>query len=414
MPGERLPWPQMIGFGMQHVVAMFGATFLVPLLTGFSPSTTILFSGIGTLIFLIVTKGRVPSYLGSSFAFISPVIASMGADKNIALALGGIAAAGAMLVVVGVIVDRAGYDWINRLMPPAVTGAIVALIGLNLAGVATKNVTVHWGYAAVTLTATVLSITFLRGFLGRIAILIGVIIGWVVSALTGGLDAKAVQAVWDAPWFGLPEFNYPQFTLGPVLLMLPVVFVLIAENTGHVKAVAEMTRQPLDASLGKAYTGDGIATMVAAFFGGSGTTTYGENIGVMAATRIYSTAAYVVAGVTAIALGLVPKFGMLILTMPLSVLGGVTLVLYGMIAMMGFRIWVDKGVNFHRMDNLVPAAVALIAGSGNLTWAPAEGYTFEGISMGTVLILVLYHFMHRFNSSRDRVELYEEAPVVRR
>ena len=394
LPNERLPWPQTIGIGMQHVVAMFGATFLVPLITGFPPTTTILFSGVGTLVFLLVTRNKIPSYLGSSFAFISPVIASMGADKNMGLALSGIFAAGLLLFVIGLIVNQVGHQWINRLMPPVVTGAIVALICLNLASVAAKGAASNWGYSTLTMLVILVIAATSRGFLGRISIFAGVLVSWVIAAVTGGIDPKSIAALQDAAWFGLPPFTHPTFAIGPILLMVPVVLVLIAENTGHVKAVAEMTGESLDASLGRAYMGDGLATMIAGFFGGSGTTTYAENIGVMAATKVYSTAAYIVAALFAIVLGLCPKFGALILTMPLSVLGGVTTILYGLIAVLGARIWVESKVDFKRNVNLMPAAIALVVGAGDFTLAFSKEVSFGGIALGTVAVLVAYHLMN--------------------
>ena len=409
-PSERLPWTQTIGIGAQHIVAMFGATFLVPLLTGFPPATTILFSGIGTLLFLVITRNKIPSYLGSSFAFISPVIAAMGAGKNMALALGGIVVTGLLLFLVGLLVNKVGHSWINRLMPPVVTGAIVALIGLNLAGVAGTNFFKNPVYALLTVVSILLIAVLFKGFAGRISIFLGVLIGWVVAAMTGGIDPAAATALQNAAWFGLPPITTPEFTWAAALLMLPVVLVLIAENTGHIKAVAEMTGENLDKSLGRGYMGDGAATMLAGFFGGSGTTTYAENIGVMAATRVYSTAAYAVAGVGAILLGLCPKFGALILTMPLSVLGGVTTVLYGLIAVLGARIWVENRVNFHLNENLMPAAIALIVGAGNFTWMVNSDLKFEGIALGTVAVLASYHLMHAING-RSHVELFDEKPV---
>ncbi|PID31040.1 nitrate reductase [Candidatus Saccharibacteria bacterium] len=409
MPSERLPWLQTIGIGMQHIVAMFGATFLVPLLTGFPPTTTIFFSGVGTLIFLIITRNKIPSYLGSSFAFISPVIAAK-TGGGMGAALAGIVAVGFLLFAIGLVVSRVGHGWINRLMPPVVTGAIVALIGLNLAGVAGQNFFADPIYALVTVLSILLIAAWAKGFASRISIFLGVLVGWVTAALAGGVDPKAVQALHDAAWFGLPEFASPVFSWAPILLMLPVVLVLIAENTGHVKAVAEMTGEDLDKSLGKAYMGDGASTMLAGFFGGSGTTTYAENIGVMAATRVYSTAAYVVAGLTAIGLGLSPKFGALILTMPLSVLGGVTTVLYGLIAVLGARIWVENRVNFHKNENLMPAAIALIVGAGNYTWAVNNDLAFEGIALGTVAAIAAYHIMHAVSRSSAN-DLVAEAPA---
>jgi len=391
-PDERLPWPLTIGIGMQHVVAMFGATFLVPLLTGFPPTTTIFFSGLGTLLFLLVTRNKVPSYLGSSFAFISPVVAAK-AHGGMAAALGGILVTGAVLALVGLLVNRVGSRWINKLMPPVVTGAIVALIGLNLAPAAKNNFVLQPGLALVTLAAILLIMVLFKGFIGRLSIFLGVVVGWIAAWIFGDLDGTKTHALSTAHWLGLPTFTAPHFTWNAITLIVPVVIVLIAENTGHVKAVASMTERNLDKSLGKAYTGDGLATMLAGLGGGSGTTTYAENIGVMAATKVYSTAAYVVAGLFAILLSLSPKFGALILTMPGGVLGGVTTVLYGLIAVLGGRIWVEGKVDFRNPANLMTAAVALIVGAADYTWTHGD-LSFNGIALGAVAAIVVYQVMH--------------------
>lgn len=407
-PEERLVWPMTIGIGMQHVVAMFGATFLVPVLTGFPPTATIFFSGVGTLIFIAMTVGRgqrlgLPSYTGSSFAFISPVIAAK-SGGGISEALSGIIAAGAVLFVIGLLVDRFGSGLINILMPPAVTGAIVALIGLNLAPTAWANYVKQPWTATITLAAIVLATVLFRGFWGRISILIGVVIGYLVafpqhqlSALNDNLGA--------AKWIGLPDFTAPTFSWHAIALIVPVVVVLIAENTGHIKAVASMTDRNLDRSLGRAYMGDGAATMLSGLGGGSGTTTYAENIGVMAATRVYSTAAYVVAGLTAIALGMVPKFGALIVSIPIGVLGGATIILYGLIAVLGGRIWVEGRVDFKTPVNLFPAAIGLILGASNATWtSPGGSVSFNGIAIGTFATIVIYQimfFLARYGSEKD-------------
>ncbi|MCQ9342455.1 uracil-xanthine permease family protein [Corynebacterium kozikiae] len=386
-PEERLSWSRTIGIGMQHVIAMFGATLLVPTITGFPVNTTLLFSGVGTIIFLLITKNRLPSYLGSSFGFIAPLMASQ--SQGIGAQLGGVLAAGLALIAVGFIVKAMGRKVIDAVMPPAVTGAIVALIGLNLAPSATQN------YAAQPLVATITMLAILgitvagRGMLARLGILIGVVIGWVFAALTNNLSEGAAEAIAQAPWVGLPQFHSPQFTVSAVLVTLPVVIVLIAENVGHVKAVSEMTGRNLDDLAGDALIADGLATTLAGGFGGSGTTTYAENIGVMAATRVYSTAAYWVAAFTAIGLAFVPKFGALIFTIPSGVLGGAAVVLYGLIGMLGVRIWQDNKVNFNNPVNLTTAAVALVAGIGNLTLS-VFGVELEGIAWGSIGIIVLY------------------------
>ena len=395
-PDERLSWPRTVGVGVQHVVAMFGATFTVPLITGFPPATTLFFSGLGTLLFLVITRNRLPSYLGSSFAFIAPVLAAK-AGGDIGPALGGILVAGAALALVGVVVQLAGARWIDALMPPVVTGAIVALIGLNLAPVAwdgggNGGVKAQPLIAVVTLVAILLATVIFRGFLARLSILLGVVVGWVLAAVLGQLDPKAVTGLKEAAWVGLPDFHAPSFSLRAVVLVIPVILVLIAENAGHVKAVAAMTGRNLDKEMGRAFLGDGIATMLAGSGGGSGTTTYAENIGVMAATRVYSTAAYWVAGVAAVLLGLSPKFGALILTVPAGVLGGATTALYGLIAILGARIWIENRVDFHDPVNLMTAAVAVIIGAANYTLTAGD-LSFSGIALGTAAALVIYHGM---------------------
>ena len=277
-PDERLSWPRTIGIGMQHVVAMFGATLLVPTLTGFPVNTTLLFSGLGTIIFLLITRNKVPSYLGSSFAFIAPLTASQ--QYGVGAQLGGVLLTGVTLILVGIIVEWAGKRVIDAVMPPAVTGAIVALIGFNLAPTAVSNVETQPWVAGVTLLTVVVVTVATRGLLSRLSILIGVLVGWLFAAMTGGLGEDALQTIADAPWIGLPQFHQPEFHVSAVLVTLPVLVVLIAENVGHVKAVSEMTGRNLDDMQGRALIGDGIATTLAGGFGGSGTTTYAENMGV--------------------------------------------------------------------------------------------------------------------------------------
>lgn len=386
-PEERLNWPRTIGIGMQHVIAMFGATLLVPTLTGFPVNTTLLFSGVGTILFLLITRNRLPSYLGSSFAFIAPLAASE--QYGIGAQAGSILVTGACLMVIGFIVKMAGRKVVDAVMPPAVTGAIVALIGLNLAPTAASNFQTQPVVAAVTLLAIVLCTIAGRGMISRLGILIGVIIGWIFAAVTGNLSEGAAESIADAEWIGLPDFHTPEFNFSAIAVALPVLVVLIAENVGHVKAVSEMTKHDLDDLAGDALVADGLATTLAGGMGGSATTTYAENIGVMAATRVYSTAAYWVAAATAIALAFIPKFGALIFTIPSGVLGGATLVLYGLIGMLGIRIWMDNRVNFNNPVNLTCVAIALVAGIGNLTLT-VFGITLEGIAWGSVGIIIAY------------------------
>ena len=400
-PDERLPAGQTIALGIQHVVAMFGATVLAPLLMGFDPNVAILFSGVGTLIFFVAVGGRVPSYLGSSFSFIAVVIAATayagsGANANIPLALGGIVAAGVLYAAIGLVVMKVGYAWIEKLMPPAVTGAIVAVIGLNLAPIAVKGIAggaFDTWIGLATIVAVGLVAVRAPGLARRLPILLGGLAGYLLYALLAngfGL-AKAIDfsAVVAAPWFGLPKFAAPVWNAQAIALIAPVAIVLVAENLGHVKAVAAMTGQNLDPYLGRAFLGDGIATIVAGFGGGTGVTTYAENIGVMAVTKIYSTLVFVVAAVTAIVLGFSPKFGALIGTIPGPVLGGLAIVVFGLITATGGRIWVQNQVDFARARNLVTVAATLTIGAGDLA-LKIFGFTLGGIGTATFGAILLY------------------------
>ncbi|HLS04637.1 MAG TPA: solute carrier family 23 protein [Actinomycetales bacterium] len=387
-PEERLAWPLTIGIGMQHVVAMFGATFLVPLMTGFPPATTLFFSAIGTVTFLLLTANRLPSYLGSSFAFIAPIQAAT-TSGGMGAALGGVFIAGALLAGVGALAHFAGTRWIDALMPPIVTGTIVALIGFNLAPAAWGNVEQAPITAIITLTAIILITVLFRGIIGRLSILLGVAVGYIAAVWRDEVDFSDVK---EAAWIGLPEFTAPVFQISVLGLFIPVVLVLVAENIGHVKSVAAMTGRNYDALAGRALLADGIATVFAGSGGGSGTTTYAENIGVMAATRVYSSAAYYVAAATAFILSMSPKFGELIATVPAGVLGGAATILYGMIGILGARIWVQNKVDFSDPINLTTAAVALIIGIANFKWLPGD-LEFEGIALGTAAALGIYHVM---------------------
>lgn len=398
-PDERLAWPLTIGVGVQHIAAMFGATFLVPIITGFPPSTTLFFSGIGTLIFLALTKNQVPSYLGSSFAFLAPIAAAQ-ASGGIAVALGGVVATGVLLAIVGLIVNAVGIGWINWLLPPIVTGSIVMIIGLNLAGAANNNFKAAPVTAIVTLVSVAIIGAVSKGFLGRISIFGGIIIGYAFAALQGDINFDGVKA---AKWFALPTFTSPSFDVNAILLFLPVVLVLIAENVGHVKAVAAMTGKDLDGQMGNALIADGVATTLAGAGGGSGTTTYAENIGVMAATRIYSTAAYWVAGIGAILLSLSPKFGAVLSATPAGVLGGVGVALYGMIGVLGAKIWIENKVNFSNSTNLFIAATTLIIGIADMTWKRGD-YSFGGIINGTLVAVVGYQLLRALNKAAGKAE----------
>lgn len=396
-PEERLNWPATFAIGAQHIVAMFGATFLVPIITGFPVSTTLLFSGIGTLLFLLITRNRLPSYLGSSFAFLAPITALNGGNAldsplQITQALVGVLVVGLLLAGIGFLVQAVGSGWIDKLMPPVVAGSIVALIGFNLAPAAWNNFNLDPVLATITLSATILFSVLFRGFLGRISIFLGVIVGYLVAVFTGKVD---FQPIADAAWVGLPDFHLAAVTDADawkfVPMFLPIVLVLIAENIGHVRGVATMTNDPsINKHTGRALIADGLATTLAGGFGGSATTTYGENIGVMAATRVYSTAAYWVAGFAAILLAFSPKVGMIFNTVPAGVLGGVTTALYGLIGVIGIKIWVDNRVDFSRPVNQYTVAVSFVIAVGGfaMKW---EGFELGAIVIGTIAALLIYH-----------------------
>ncbi len=404
-PDERLTYPRTIGIGAQHVLAMMGSTLLVPAITGMPASTTMFFSAIGTALFLTITRNRVPSYLGSSFAFIAPLAAAGVNAGNgeldaatIGRGLGGILLAGILLAIVGLIVTRFGAGWIDRSMPPVVTGAIVALIGLNLAGAAKNQWNASPWTALVTLAATLIAMVAFKGFISRVAILFGAVVGGVFSAIRGEwttpLDSfggeTAVDHIANASWFGLPTFHTPTFDGSVLVAFVPVVIILIAENIGHLKSVSAMTDRNLDPETGRALLADGTATIIAGLGGGSGTTTYAENIGVMAATRVYSTLAYWAAAAVALLLSLVPKFGAMVSVIPQGILGGLSTLLFGLIAILGARIWVENKVDFTKPVNLVTAAVALIVGTADYT-ATAGSMVFNGIALGAIAALVIYH-----------------------
>lgn len=424
-PDERLPWGKTIGLGAQHVVAMFGATFVFPLLMGLNPQLAVMMSGVSTLIFLIVVRNRVPSYLGSSASFVGVATAIYAAGGNPSHVTGAMFWCGVCLFIVGLIIHFMGSGAIHKALPPVVTGAVVMLIGFNLAPVVAK---VYWPqdqWTAFIVMAVVIGLSVgLRGFLGRIAIFLSLIVGyllsWVEDLTLGpitrtGADGQPVTALrvdWSkvqaAPVIGLPPmtdlatwrfgspdnvvgFHLPSFNLAFALVALPVTIALIAENTGHVKAVAEMTGADLDPYMGRAIAGDGATSMLATLLGAGPTTTYAENIGVMAATRVYSTAAYVVAAVVAILFGLSPKFGAIISATPGGVLGGITVVLYGMIGLLGAKIWKENQVDFGNPVNLVPVAAGIIIGVGDVSLKFSPSFTLSGIALGTIVTVVAFH-----------------------
>ncbi|MCV2491151.1 NCS2 family nucleobase:cation symporter [Geodermatophilus sp. YIM 151500] len=425
-PEERLSWPRTVGIGAQHVVAMFGATFVFPIVMGLDPNLAIMMSGIATILFLLIVQGKVPSYLGTSASFVGGVAAVRAQGGDSSDVVGAILVSGVVLALVGLVIHFAGVHVVNRVLPPAVTGAVVMLIGFNLAPVAAS---IYWPQdqwvALATMVFVIVCALALRGFLARIAILLGLVFGYVLSVLldvtvgeitsptaTGEVLTREridFAAVGDADWFGLPDLTAPSFSFNFSLLVLPAVIALVAENAGHVKAVAEMTKRDLDPVMGRAIFADGVGTTVASAFGGSPTTTYAENIGVMAATRVYSTAAYYVAAVVAILLGLVPKFGALINIVPGGVLGGITVVLYGMIGLLGAKIWKENRVDFANPINLVPLAAGIIIGIGNVTLTFTETFSLTGIALGSIVAVAAWHLARALAPAEMKAALTREG-----
>ena len=450
-PTERLSWGRTVGLGAQHVVAMFGATFVFPLLMGLNPQLAVMMSGVATLVFLFAVQHRVPSYLGSSASFVGVATAIYTAGGDPADLTGALFVVGLTLFMVGLIIHFAGARVIHKALPPVVTGAVVMLIGFNLAPVVAS---VYWPvdpWLAFTVMLIVIALSIgLRGFMGRIAIFLSLIIGyvlsWVFDLVLGPLQRVAedgtvteqLRVNWapvaEANWFGLPPvsdlanwtygatdnvvgFHLPSFSFAAIIVALPVVIALIAENTGHVKAVAEMTGEDLDPVMGRAIAADGAGSMIATLVGAGPTTTYAENIGVMAATRVYSTASYVVAAIVAIGFGFSPKFGAVISAPPSAVLGGITVVLYGMIGLLGAKIWKENGVDFGNPLNLIPAAAGIIIGVGDVQLPLGDGFSIGGIALGTIVTIGVYHLARiiaprEMRESADGASLIYDAPGI--
>ena len=437
-PDERLSWGRTVGLGAQHVVAMFGATFVFPLVMGLNPQLAIMMSGIATICFLLIVQGKVPSYLGTSASFVGAVVAIRAQEgATSATVTGAILVAGVVLTLVGVAIHFAGSAVLHKVLPPVVTGAVVMLIGFNLAPVVAN---IYWPQdqwvALLVMTFTIVCAVAFKGFVSRIAVFLalvfGYVISWVFDKVFGQItsyDAAAGKVTThfrtnfdnlaSQPWFGLPPsttmgpdgkeivgIHAPSFSIAAILLVLPAVIALVAENTGHVKAVAEMTKTDLNPSMGRAIAADGVGTVIASSVGGSPTTTYAENIGVMAATRVYSTAAYYVAAAVAIVFGLSPKFGALVASVPGGVLGGITVVLYGMIGLLGAKIWKENGVDFGNPINLVPVAAGIVIGIGNVSLVFSDSFSLGGIALGTIVAVGAFHLARAVAPAelRDRAD----------
>jgi uracil permease len=393
---------QWLTLSLQHLFAMFGATILVPYLVGLSPSIALISSGIGTLAFLMITKWQVPAYLGSSFAFIAPIIAAKTAGGPGAAMIGSFLA-GLVYGIVALVIKKAGYRWIMKLLPPIVVGPVIIVIGLGLANTAVnmamnnpdgKYSFTYFSVALVTLAATIVCSVFLRGMLSLVPVLAGIIVGYVYALIVGVVDfSKVAEAKWfEMPDFLLPFVDYPvHITWDIVLLMVPVAVVTLSEHIGHQLVLSKVVGCDLiqKPGLHRSILGDGTATMISALIGGPPKTTYGENIGVLAITRVYSV--YVLAGAAMIAIifGFVGKVTALISSIPTPVMGGVSILLFGIIASSGLRMLVDSRIDFGDKRNLVISSVILVIGIGGAVLKVTEQFQIQGMALAAIIGVIL-------------------------
>ncbi|CAG9611102.1 Uracil permease [Bacillus rhizoplanae] len=403
---------------IQHLFAMFGATVLVPFLTGLSPAVALISSGLGTLAFLLITKGQVPAYLGSSFAFIAPIITAKAAGGPGAAMLGGMMA-GLVYMLIALAIKKSGSNWIMNLLPPIVVGPVVMVIGLGLAHTAVdmamnnadgKYSFTHFSVALVTLAITIICSIFGRGFLSIIPVLIGIIGGYTFAYVQGLVDLKPVI---EAKWFDVPDFVVPFVTYTPefswkiVLVMVPVAIVTVSEHIGHQIVLGNVINKDLieKPGLHRSIMGDGIATFIASTIGGPPNTTYGENIGVLAITRAYSVYLFVGSAILAIMFGFIGKISALIHSIPTPVMGGVSILLFGVIASSGLRMMVDEKTDFGDKRNLVIASVILVIGIGGAVLHIGQSFQVEGMALaaivGVILNLVLPKLKQKQQQSKN-------------
>lgn len=399
---DRVPVAKAIPLGIQHFMSMFGSTVLVPFLTGLSPSLAIMCSGIGTILYLLVTKGKIPSYLGSSFAFITP-IAMVAQSQGVGAVGGALIVTGLVYVIVAGIIKVAGTGWLDFILPAPVVAPVIVVIGLGLSATAIKMAFFNGGYdsgapfnyegfavAALTLAVSIVFSTCFRGFWSTIPVLIGVTAGYIASCFVGLVD---FQPVIDAAWIGLPTLTAPTFDLGAIILIAPVAIVIIIEHIGHLLVVGEVVGKNYNDMLPRSLLGDGLSTMLSGFLGGTPTTTYAENIGIMSATRVYSTQIFWYAGGIALLVGgFCPKIEALIDSIPTSVMGGVSLLLFGLIASNGLRMLVSNRVDFSKARNLMIVSAVLVVGVGMETAGikiPVGVYELPGMATSAIIGVVL-------------------------
>lgn len=401
---DRMSVGRAVPLGIQHMMSMFGSTVLVPALTGLNPNVAIMCSGIGTIVYLLLTRNKIPSYLGSSFAFISPIIAATAATGSVYTALSGVVVAGLVYFVIAGIIKLVGTDWLDWLLPPVLVAAVMIVIGVGLSATAAKmafysstDAFVPKGAVAAVI-ALIAAVVFSSagGLLGTVPVLLAIIVGYLAAAALGLVD---IQPVIDAPWIGLPPIHFPTFDAGAIVLIAPVALVCVIEHIGHLLAVGEIVGKDYRDMLPRSLMGDGLSTTISGFLGGPPTTTYAENIGVMSVTRVYSTQVFwYAAGFALLVGGFCPKLAAFINSIPVPVMGGVSLLLFGLIASNGLSMLVNNHVNFAENRNLMIASVVIIVGVGMETSGiaiPLGNYTLPGMAtsalVGIALNLILPH-----------------------
>lgn len=409
---DKVPAKLLIPLSIQHMFAMFGATVLVPFIFGINPAVVLFMNGVGTLLFIALTKGKAPAYLGSSFAFLAPagiVISQMGYEY----ALGGFVVVGFCGCILAFIIYKFGSSWIDIVLPPAAMGPVVALIGLELSGSAAsnaglldevinpKNVIVF----LVTLGVAVFGNILFRGFLSVIPILIAVIAGYIAALCCGVVDFTEVA---KAPLFALPNFQLPKFDMDAILIILPVILVITSEHIGHQVVTSKIVGKDLlkDPGLHRSLLGDNLSTMLSGLIGSVPTTTYGENIGVMAVTKVYSVRVIAGAAVLSIICSFVGKLSMLIQTVPGPVIGGISFLLYGMIGASGIRILVDSKVDYGRSRNLTLTSVVFVTGLSGIS-VKFGNVELTGMVLACIVAMILsliFHVLDRFNLTNDKEE----------
>ncbi len=398
-----------IPLGIQHMMSMFGATVLVPVLTGLDPNLAIMCSGIGTIVYLLVTRNKIPSYLGSSFAFISPIIVATAATGSLHTALSGVVVAGCVFLAVAGIIKIAGTNWLNTLLPPVLVASVMVVIGVGLSAAAARMALLGPDSKFAAISACIAGITLLaavifsgqKGIIGTLPVLLAILVGYVASAFVGLIN---FQPVVDAPWIGLPPIQTPHFDPHAIVLIAPVAIVVVIEHIGHLLAVGEIVGKDYRAMLPQSLAGDGISTCISGFLGGPPTTTYAENIGVMSVTHVFATQVFwYAAGFALIVGGFCPKVAAFIGTIPVPVMGGVSLLLFGLIASNGLRMFVTNKVDFDDNRNLMIASVVIILGVGMETAQiniPLGGYTLPGMATSTLIGIVLNAVLPRHTKDK--------------